>query len=121
MLLFSGTNAHEVAADIERTIGALGRIEQATDEPMLNLLAHFREGRWTAVLFPRAVHRPACYFATGPGQLLISPAVLEMCGILVTTEPGDFERIEPQTARAIYEEVSITNADFEQLVAGVLE
>lgn len=121
MLLLGGANIDEIAAGIERTISALGRIEQSTDEPMLNLVAQFRDSHWTVVLFPRAVHRPACYFATGPGQLRISPAVLEMCGILVTTEFGDYEQIEAGAARAIYEEVSMSTADFKRLVADVVE
>ncbi len=116
MLLFNGTNAPEVATNIERSIDALGRIEATTGEPMLNLLAHFQAGQYMVVLFPRAAHRPACYFATGPDQLLISPAVLEMCGILVTTEPEHFARIEARTARAIYEEVSINSERIERLV-----
>ena len=90
MLVFRSTNATDVAADIERSIDALQQIEATTDEPMFNLLAHFAAGRYTVVLFPRAAHRPACYFATGPDQLLISPAVLEMGGILVATEPDHF-------------------------------
>ena len=94
MLIFGSTKAAEVQADIERSIDALRQIEAATDEPMFNLLAHFQAGRYTAVLFPRAAHRPACYFTTGPDQLSISPAVLEMCGILVTTEPDHFARID---------------------------
>ena len=99
MLVFRNTNATEIAADIERSIDALQQIEATTDEPMFNLFAHFAAGRYTVVLFPRAAHRPACYFATGPDQLLVSPAVLEMCGILVTTEPEHFARIDTRAAQ----------------------
>jgi hypothetical protein len=88
---------------------------------MFNLLAHVVAGRYTAVLIPRAVHRPACYFATGPDQLLISPAILEMCGILVTTEPDHFARIDGEAAQSIYEQVSISNAQFADLVETVRE
>lgn len=110
MLVIRNTNAANVAADIERSIDALQKIEQVIDEPMFNLIAHFAAGRYTIVFFPRAAHRPACYFATGPDQLLVSPAVLEMSGILVTTEPDHFARIDASTARAIYEDVSINAA-----------
>jgi hypothetical protein len=119
MLVIRSTNAAEVAAGIERTIDALQQIEATTGEPMFNLLAHFAAGIYTAVLFPRAAHRPACYFATGPDQLLISPAVLEMGGILVATEPDHFARIDTHAARTIYEEVSISAARLEDLAATV--
>jgi hypothetical protein len=119
MLIFGGAALAEVGASIERAIDALPRIESAdvepVDEPMLNLIAHFQAGRFTAVLFPRAAHRPACYFKTGDEQLAISPAVLEMCGVLVTTEPDHFARVDAEVARAIFEEVSISKRQFEEL------
>jgi Domain of unknown function (DUF4922) len=121
MLVFRSTNSTDVAAGIERSIDALQEIEAATDEPMFNLLAHVAADRYTAVLFPRAVHRPACYFATGPDQLLISPAILEMCGIMVTTEPDHFAQVDAETARTIYEQVSISNLQFANLVDAVRE
>jgi hypothetical protein len=117
MLVVRGTNASDVTADLERFIDVFQQIEATTDEPMFNLLAHFAAGRYTVVLFPRAAHRPACYFETGLDQLLISPAVLEMGGILVTTDPDHFARIDARTAHAIYEEVSISAARFAHLVA----
>jgi hypothetical protein len=119
MLAIRGTNSADVTANLGRSINALQQVEVATDEPMFNLLAHFAAGSYIVVVFPRAAHRPACYFATSPDQLLISPAVLEMGGILVATEPDHFARIEAQTARMIYEEVSISSARFANLIAKI--
>lgn len=123
MLIFDGASLADVGADIERAIDVLRRIESAAaepvDEPMLNLISHFKDGRFTAVLFPRAAHRPACYFKTGDEQLLISPAVLEMCGILVTTEPEHFARVDAEVARGIFEEVSVDASSFSALVCRI--
>ena len=95
------------AADyVERTIGGLPRDKNDHDEPKLNLAARNADGRFTAIVFPRAAHRPSCYFATGEERLAVSPAVLEMCGVLVVTEPADFDRLDAAMARSIYEEVS---------------
>jgi Domain of unknown function (DUF4922) len=121
MLVIRKTKAADVATDIERSIDVLQRIEATTDEPMLNLFAHFAAGHYSVVLFPRAAHRPACYFTTGPNQVLVSPAVLEMCGILVTTDPEHFARIDTRTAQMIYREVSISEAKFADLVATIGE
>jgi hypothetical protein len=117
MVVYRNADAAAIISDIERTMNALQCIVATTDEPMLNLLAHFDVGRYTVILFPRAAHRPACYFASGSEQLLISPAVLEMCGILVTTEPEHFSRTDARVARPIYEEVSIADAPFAELIA----
>lgn len=109
MFIFNGSDSAQVGADMERTVGALGQGEAAAEETLLNLLAHFDGGRYAVVLFPRAAHRPACYFATGSDRITVSPAILEMCGILVVTEPEDFDRIDADTVRSIYEEVSVGN------------
>ncbi len=107
------------ASAVERAIDAMREIQGSADEPMLNLLAHHNGGLYTVILFPRRAHRPACYFATGAEQLLISPAVLEMCGILVATEAEHFERIDAKIARDIYQEVSISDADFERIASKI--
>ena len=119
MLVIRNTSATDVVIGIERSINALQQIEATTDEPMFNLLAHFAADHYTVVLFPRAAHRPACYFAAGPNQLLISPAVLEMCGLLVTTDAEHFARIDFRTAQTIYEEVTISDAKLADLVAKI--
>jgi hypothetical protein len=117
MLIIDGDEVTTVHAKVERAIESLRRIEGAADEPMVNLLAHVRDGRFRVLLFPRRAHRPACYSAKGPDRLAISPAILEMCGVLVSTEAADFARIDADTARQIYDEVSVAQAAFEQLLA----
>jgi hypothetical protein len=120
MLVFSGMDFAALRANIEHAISSMQRVASSSDEAMLNLLGHFRDGRFTVILFPRAAHRPACYFADGPAKLTVSPAVLEMCGLLVVTEPEHFARIDAATARAIYEEVSLAPGDFQRIAARIL-
>jgi hypothetical protein len=119
MLIIRSTSAANVETAVERSIAALQSIDATSNEAMFNLLGHFDSGQYTFILFPRAAHRPARYFATGPDQLLVSPAVLEMCGILVTTGIEDFERVDAQVARSIYEEVSISPSRFKELAASL--
>jgi hypothetical protein len=110
MLILASPDAAEVQGDMERAMEVLGQLVSAEDEPMFNLLAHVHADRCVAVLFPRRAHRPACYFAEGEDRLAVSPAVLEMAGLLVTTDREHFERIDAATARSIYEEVSVEAA-----------
>lgn len=119
LLVIRGMESGAVATSIERSIAALQKVQAATEEPMFNLAAQFDAGHFTVLLFPRTAHRPACYFASGAGQLLVSPAVLEMCGVLVTTDPDDFARMDAGTARSIYEEVTISPTRFADLIANL--
>jgi Domain of unknown function (DUF4922) len=119
MLYFTSPNPADALAGIQRAIEVLSDVNESDEEPMLNLLAHFKAGRYTAVLFPRRAHRPSQYFAAGNDRLAVSPAVLEMAGLLVTTDPAHFDRIDAATARSIYEQVSLDGACFNQVVAQV--
>jgi hypothetical protein len=116
MLIARGSDIRDIQLAVEKAIHALQELTQSPAEPMLNVLAHHGQSGYTVIVFPRRAHRPACYFAAGPEQLLVSPAVLEMCGILVATQAEQLERIDADVARTIYQEVSIGNSDFEQLV-----
>lgn len=121
MLIFHGKDPAVVETNIERAIATLQSVDGTTDEPMFNLLGRCDLDQYTVILFPRAAHRPARYFMAGADQLLVSPAVLEMCGVLVTTAVEDFERIGTEVARTIYEEVSISPTRFERLTGTVAD
>jgi hypothetical protein len=106
MLIVAHKDADAMEAAIAKAFVALHRLQPDEPEPMFNLLVHHDGTRWIAVVFPRRMHRPARYFAEGPERLAVSPAVLEMAGILVTTEATDFDCIDAAVARSVYEEVS---------------
>ncbi len=117
MLVFTDANASAIQEKIERAVAVLKEITASDEEPMLNLTARYRDGRYLVVLFPRAAHRPACYFSQEPERLAISPATLEMSGVLVVAEPEHFDRVDAETARNIYLEVSLDPSQFSQLLS----
>lgn len=84
-------------------------------EPRLNLLA-WREGsRYILVIIPRGKHRPSCYSAEGGKQMLVSPGLLDMAGILVTARPEDFEKITAEDIRQIIGEVGLSKQQAEEI------
>jgi ATP adenylyltransferase/5',5'''-P-1,P-4-tetraphosphate phosphorylase II len=107
----------------EKCVEFVGRVLEclpANDpEPLVNVLATHRGGRYLAVVWPRSKHRPDCYFEKGEARIAVSPAALEMAGILVVAEPDHFDRIDRQTAVSIYAEVSLESGEFERLAEGV--
>jgi hypothetical protein len=123
VLVFRGTDAHTLAKWIERAIHVLSDLTHSPAEPLLNLLVwydaphhhapHDDAGRWTACLFPRATHRPACYY---DGTLIVSPASLDMAGLLVFPFQEHFESLTPQDAAQVYAEVSLAPTRFSQLL-----
>ena len=67
----------------------------------------YRDGQWRLLIFPRAKHRPEAFFREGEARILVSPAVIEMGGVMVTPRQRDFERLDPSHIEEIYKEVSL--------------
>lgn len=76
------------------------------DEPMLNLLSLFEDGRWKVILFPRKQQRPSHYYQTGEMHVLVSPAAVEMGGLLILPRHEDFMKLDVGTISAVYDEVT---------------
>ncbi len=116
MLVFASPQGADVAADLQATLDVLSRDATPGDEPMVNALVTVRDDRVVAALFPRSAHRPSCYFAEGDARLAISPAALEMAGVLVVAEPEQLPRVDAAAVRRIYEEVSLGANRFDALI-----
>jgi hypothetical protein len=72
-------------------------------EPLLNL-AIFRKGdALVAAFFPRRKHRPEVFYS---GELTVSPATIDLCGVFVTPVQKDFDHISSEDIRRIYDEVA---------------
>jgi hypothetical protein len=89
------------------------------EEPMMNLLGWCDQGRCTVIVFPRARHRPSCFFEEGQGRILVSPGAVDVGGVLITPLGESFDRLNHETIRQILTEVSISSADFERLKASL--
>lgn len=76
-------------------------------EPMVNLLATFRDGAWRVILFPRAKHRSAAFSREGEDGLLITPAAIEMSGVFIAPRERDYGRLDGALVCEIYKDVSI--------------
>ena len=93
---------------LSQLMAALPYAEGAT-EPDANLFALYSaEEGWTTLLFPRAKHRPDCYFADGEERRLVSPGALDMSGLLILAREEDYERMTAESATAILKEVSLS-------------
>ncbi|MDR3653894.1 MAG: DUF4922 domain-containing protein [Paludibacter sp.] len=77
-------------------------------EPMMNIVCTFENDKWFTYVIPRKVFRPWQYTAEGNLQLLVSPATVEMGGILITPIQSHFDRITKDDVVSIFEQVSNT-------------
>ncbi len=83
--------------------------EGPREEPMINAAACFSGKAWRLLVFPRRAHRPAAFYRDDAYRIVVSPAVMEMGGIIVTPVERDFDRLDAPTIESIYREVSLAD------------
>jgi len=113
VLLLRGRNRSALNDGVERTLELLGETAGRQAEPMINLAVFHERGEWFTYLFPRSKHRPEVFHS---GQLTVSPASIDLCGIFVVPLARDFERITGEAIAAIFREITLPNAQFQEIV-----
>jgi len=64
------------------------------------------------IIFLRSKHRPECFYKDDPERMLISPAAIDLGGIVVSPREEDFVRIDKEFLRSIFREVSLDQETF---------
>src|SRR5262249_1876716 len=104
-LIARSANREALMGWAEKQLRSLSRGEQ-TEEPMINLVAAFSGTRWTLICYRRSRHRPLCYDAEREAKLTVSPAAIDLSGVLVVPNPDHFARITARDVERIYMEVT---------------
>lgn len=89
---------------------------QNENEPMMNILSFFEKGRWRVIIFPREKLRPSHFYKNDENQVVVSPASVELGGILVLPRKEDFMSISNKVVSEIYNEITLPYSDFEHSV-----
>jgi ATP adenylyltransferase/5',5'''-P-1,P-4-tetraphosphate phosphorylase II len=115
VLIARGSTRSTLLAWLQHAVAVLAAVTRVSDhEPLLNLLVTYEATGWTVYVFPRARHRPACYFAEDEAKLTVSPAALDLAGVLVVPDADHFTRIRAQDIARIYAEVTLDAPRFAQ-------
>jgi hypothetical protein len=111
MVCFSSSNIELLEHWINTAISVL-HASAPGEEPMLNLLAWYSAGNWQVILFPRAAQRPREYYADDFDRLLVSPAAVELGGLIILPREEDFFRIREEDLISIFSQVTLQEKDF---------
>jgi hypothetical protein len=85
------------------------------DEPLMNLVSFMRGDMYVLGVFARSKHRPARYFAEGEEKILLSPAAVDVGGVVTLPVEEDFERMSGELLAEVFAEVSLGEEKFEAL------
>ena len=112
-----------VSADKEDSVAlfnhlyALLPIRAEEYEPMMNVLVWTEAGQWITCVYPRKKLHPACYYAEGDANILISPATVEMAGVFITPLEKDFRKVTSGDLQQIISETCLSAEEMDQLIS----
>jgi len=116
VLVFRDSDRSRLSEKISNAVQRLSEVTNKKPEPLINIAAFHQDSLWTVYLFPRSKHRPDVYFS---GELTVSPASIDLCGIFVAPFEKDFSRISGEDIAAIYREVTLSDDMFDEVSANL--
>lgn len=118
-LIFEGRDAGAVEGVLRRAIDALRRVMQTSEEPMMNMLCTCKDSKWQIILFPRSKHRPEAYFKEEEERIVISPAAVDIGGLLITPVEKDFNSVGAEVLEGIFREVGVSRQVVEAIIEAI--
>lgn len=109
------TKDKEEAIRFFKLLYSLLEIKEDDKEPMMNIITWYENHIWYSCIFPRQKHRPACFFAEGEENLLISPASVDLGGVFITPLEKDFDKITKDDISLILNEICIDSQQMQSI------
>jgi ATP adenylyltransferase/5',5'''-P-1,P-4-tetraphosphate phosphorylase II len=103
----------KLKSEFEKIYNVLGG-DKTAEEPMLNVISTYNNS-WRVLIFPRTKHRPSYFFGEGKNKILISPAAVDLGGVLIFPREEDFDKITIQLVVDIFKQVTFTNEEFRNI------
>src|SRR5215471_2754291 len=116
VILFRDSDRNRLIGQIDRTVDILSTITRKHPEPLINIAVTCNELGWTVYLFPRGKHRPHVFHT---GELTVSPAAIDLCGIFVVPLEKDFAHITGDDIASIFREVTLSDDIFNEVAAEI--
>ncbi len=116
-VLMKSANNEKLSATFDKVFEIMAKLCLAEEEPMVNMLTSFINGAWRVLIFPRALHRPWQYGAEGDDNILLSPASVDMGGVLITPLEKDFKKITKADIKDIFGQVLLSVEKFDELIS----
>lgn len=116
LIFIESTDKKEIEKTFQVIYKVYEKFSNNTQEPMLNILSFFDlEFGWSVIIFLRSKHRPEVFYKNEPDKLLISPAAIDLGGVVVTPREEDYQKIDKEMLSQIFNEVSLDKKTFSQI------
>jgi hypothetical protein len=120
LILIESTEQEMIENSFGKIFKAFKKLSKTEPEPMMNLLCNYdKEFGCSLIIFLRSKHRPECFYKNDPDKILISPAAIDLGGVVVTPREEDFVKVDKELLQQIFKEVSLDNETFSALAKKV--
>jgi hypothetical protein len=116
VIVLESRNRENLADVLNKVSESLRQTAATSEEPMINVLCSFADGAWRVIVFPRSKHRPDVYFMEDAERVLISPAAVDIGGLVVTPLEKDFRSVNATLVESIFQEVSLPPANVDETI-----
>lgn len=121
IIFMESTHQLFIENNFSKIVKIYGEQTGSKSEPMLNLVCSYdQEFGWRLIIFLRSKHRPEHYFNNDPDKILISPAAIDLGGMIITPREEDFTKIGEKLLQKLIDEVSLDSIRF-QLITNLFE
>jgi hypothetical protein len=117
---FKGNDREKLIRAFNAFYNRFAELQSDKPEPMLNILASYSSGEWIVHFFPRKIHRPAQFFAEGHCKILLSPASVDLGGVVITPREEDYLKITRDDLDDIFTQVSLESSYLLPLIENIL-
>jgi hypothetical protein len=119
LIILEGVDLKDIESIFKRIVAELKKVFNTDNEPMMSIIGSHNGEKLRIMVFPRAKHRPDAFLREGDARVVVSPAVIEMGGVLVTPMERDFERLEASAIEGIFAEVSLKGEVVQNVVDSI--
>ena len=117
LILFESSDEKILSDSFNKFYDVYNSLNNKADEPLLNLVSFYDdEAGWTIIIFLRSRHRPERYFREDDQKLLVSPAAIDLGGVLITPREKDFDKMNSNIISEIFKEVSLDKTSYNVLI-----
>ncbi len=116
IITLKGSDRKKLVRVFNRLFDRLSETQPGRPEPMLNILTGYSRDEWTIHIIPRKQHRPRQFFAEGDTQILISPAAVDLGGVIITPREEDFLRMTKDDIEDIFRQVCFNESELDGLI-----
>jgi hypothetical protein len=120
IITFKGSDKVKLIDAFITFYNKFSEIQPDLPEPMLNILAYFFTDGWVVHLIPRKLHRPSQFFARGNDQILLSPASVDIGGVIITPREEDFNKISKSDVEDIFNQVCFDDKETDRFFSELI-